>query len=80
MSRLVEMHDEDPLTIDPDEEDGAVVVCRCGLSDSWPYCDNSHLEARDEDDGTLYRYQREDGDLHRETVDGLEPGEADPRD
>lgn len=79
MSRLVEHDDDGPLAIDPDDEDDTVFVCRCGLSDDWPYCDSSHAEVRDEDDGTLYRYTREDGELQREPVEELDPGDADPR-
>lgn len=79
MSRLVEMQDEGPLVIDPDDQDDVVAVCRCGLSGDWPYCDGTHADTRDEDDQVLYVYDRGGGDVEREPVEVLDPSDADPR-
>lgn len=80
MSRIVEMKDTGPLVIKRDEmEDDVVKACRCGLSADWPYCDGSHAKTRDEPDGVVVRYRREDGELVRLDVDGVAPGDADPR-
>ena len=76
MSRIVELHDRKPLVINEDDvEDGAVAVCRCGLSNDWPYCDGSHNKAKDEDG--RHKYTRHDGELKRE--DASDVDDADPR-
>lgn len=63
MAREVTHDAEGPVPIDKadlEEQGGAAYVCQCGLSDNQPYCDGSHNDVADEDDGTLYKY--EDGD------------------
>lgn len=78
MSRIVQLHNQSPLVINKDEmEDDNVFVCRCGLSNDWPYCDGSHAEAADEPEGTVVKYHREDGQLVRE--DAEETANTDPR-
>lgn len=77
MTRIVELHDKDPLVIRKDELEDDVYICRCGLSADWPYCDSSHAKARREPEG-LHRYTRKDGELVRSDA-GIEPGAADPR-
>ncbi len=32
--------------------------CQCGLSAKFPFCDGSHRQTQDEDEGRLYLYQQ----------------------
>lgn len=69
MPRLHAIDDDTPLIIrEEDLEGGAVAVCRCGMSDQWPYCDGTHQDVQDEGDD-LYVYEREDGTVQRQKVE-----------
>ncbi|MDG5819508.1 CDGSH iron-sulfur domain-containing protein [Natronococcus sp. A-GB7] len=69
MTRLVELEANGPRKLDPsdiDDEKGDVAVCQCGLSAEFPFCDGSHRQTADEEEGATYVY---DDDGERSTVD-----------
>ena len=80
MAREVTHESTGPLRIDGaeiDERGGSVLLCRCGLSAEYPFCDGAHEATRDEAARTLSRY---DGDTERRevvevAVDGDEDGD-----
>lgn len=41
---------------DLEEQGGTAYICQCGLSDNQPYCDGSHNETGDEEEGKVYKY------------------------
>jgi CDGSH-type Zn-finger protein len=68
MTRVVERTEVGPQRIRKDEVADDLWICRCGLSQSQPFCDGSHRLARSEDAGVLYHYIVEDGNLVRRPV------------
>ena len=54
MSREVTHDAQGPTVVDPDEHDGDIYVCACGLSDEKPFCDGSHRATADEADDVVY--------------------------
>jgi CDGSH-type Zn-finger protein len=60
MPRIVEIKDQTPLLIRPEDTvNGIVAVCRCGLSGNWPFCNGTHKATIGEDPDKLYHYDRE---------------------
>jgi CDGSH-type Zn-finger protein len=60
MPRIVEIKDQTPLLIKPEDTvNGIVAVCRCGLSSNWPFCNGTHKATIGEDPAKLYHYDRE---------------------
>ncbi|PIR21566.1 MAG: iron-binding protein [Deltaproteobacteria bacterium CG11_big_fil_rev_8_21_14_0_20_47_16] len=54
MSRLVKHDAKAPLEVKPSEK--SVWVCMCGLSANYPFCDGTHKQCRNEEEGKLYKY------------------------
>ena len=79
MTRIVELKDTKPLIIDPKKLDDTVWLCRCGLSQDWPYCDSSHKQTRSEEDGVTYAYTRPTAGAPLQRTVVSDPPEADPR-
>jgi CDGSH-type Zn-finger protein len=75
MGRLVELDGTGPRKLDEsdvDPEKGDVAICRCGLSEDFPFCDGTHRATSTEDPAATYRYDRQDDGLVREQVDAIE--------
>lgn len=54
---------------DIDEEKGDIAICLCGLSADYPFCDGSHQQTEDEEDGVRYKYESDDDEHPRHVVD-----------
>jgi CDGSH-type Zn-finger protein len=72
MAREVTHDATGPTRIDPDDHDGDIYVCACGLSDNKPFCDGSHNATADEEEGVRYKYENDDDDEPRHAIDAIE--------
>jgi CDGSH-type Zn-finger protein len=71
MAREITHEATGPLRLDAGEIEargGSVLVCRCGLSAAYPFCDDSHEATRDEVDGRLYEYAGDDDEGERREI------------
>lgn len=85
MAREIRHDARGPEILDEDDlgDDGQLYVCRCGLSDDQPLCDGSHNATADEAEGVVYKYEADDADGERRTIEALEfadGGTVDPSD
>lgn len=56
MARLVKHEAQEPKEVKVGNE--SVWMCICGLSKNKPFCDGSHKQTKDEQDGKIYVYNK----------------------
>lgn len=73
MAREVTHEEKGPTRLDEDDlgDDGAIFVCRCGLSEDKPLCDGSHKGTADEEDDVLYKYETDDEERRRRVIEEI---------
>jgi CDGSH-type Zn-finger protein len=74
--REVTHTDDGPYIVTPediDDENGDVAVCRCGLSDEYPFCDGNHRATEGEEPGVRYKYV--DGERREVRLTHVDDGE-----
>jgi len=64
MARIVKHEEKHPKEVKIGEE--SKYMCMCGLSNNKPFCDGSHKQTQDEEEGKLYKY---DGGQRSEVQD-----------
>ncbi len=55
MTRIIKVEDKHPQEIKVGTE--SKWICRCGLSKNLPFCDGSHKQCQEEEEGKVYVYE-----------------------
>lgn len=73
MTREITHEEKGPTRLDGDDlgDDGAVFICRCGLSSEKPLCDGSHKATADEESGLRYKYEDDDNEKPRHVIEEI---------
>lgn len=72
MAREVTHEEDQPYIVDEEEfeaQGNTIAVCECGLTGNGPFCDGSHQATKDEEDGTVYKYEGDDPENARHEVE-----------
>lgn len=78
MTRIVELEADGPKKLDAediDDQQGDVAVCQCGLSESFPFCDGTHRQTRDEAEDVRYLYEDDGTRVEVDRIVCSEPDE-----
>ncbi len=59
MARLILHTARGPVPVKDSRGVTVAAICMCGLSRRYPFCDGSHIHARDEEEGKVYIYNEE---------------------
>lgn len=52
-----------------EEQGGTAYICQCGLSSNKPFCDGTHHETEDEEEGEVYKYESDGSRRKIENID-----------
>lgn len=55
MARIVKHEDTKPIEVKVGGE--SKWICACGMTKNKPFCDGSHRQCQDEQEGKVYKYE-----------------------
>jgi CDGSH-type Zn-finger protein len=67
MPRLVRHDATGPIRIDP--QDKPVFICGCGITKNFPFCDGSHKACKNETEGKVAVYDKDNTTIIEERDD-----------